>query len=81
VRGLQGQGTPLLPFDMVVFNHMSRNHLAARVPRRAACIFSRAPTLIQECETGGTRAVDYSRRHLEDTPEIHDRAGRPLVYS
>jgi xylulose-5-phosphate/fructose-6-phosphate phosphoketolase len=72
VRGFQEQGTTTTPFDMVILNGMSRYHLAAEALRRSARIFSRAPSLIQECEREIVRAVDYSRRYLEDPPEIRD---------
>jgi xylulose-5-phosphate/fructose-6-phosphate phosphoketolase len=72
VRGFQEQGTTTTPFDMVILNGMSRYHLAAEALRRSVRIFSRAPSLIQECEREIVRAVDYSHRHLEDAPEIRD---------
>jgi xylulose-5-phosphate/fructose-6-phosphate phosphoketolase len=72
VRGFQEQGTTTTPFDMVVLNGMSRYHLAAEALRRSTRIFNRAPALIQACETLITKAVAYSREHLEDLPEISD---------
>jgi xylulose-5-phosphate/fructose-6-phosphate phosphoketolase len=72
VRGFQEQGTTTTPFDMVVLNGMSRYHLAAEALRRSTRIFNRAPALIQTCETLITKAVAYSREHLEDLPEISD---------
>ncbi|MHB8647535.1 MAG: phosphoketolase family protein [Thermomicrobiales bacterium] len=70
VRGFQEQGTTTTPFDMVVLNGMSRYHLAAEALRRSERIFSRAPALIQTCENVITKAVAYSREHLEDPLEI-----------
>ncbi|MDQ2785847.1 MAG: phosphoketolase family protein [Chloroflexota bacterium] len=70
VRGFREQGTTTTPFDMVVLNGMSRYHLAAEALRRSGRIFNRAPALIQTCETLITKAVAYSREHLEDISEI-----------
>ena len=70
VRGFNEQGTTTTPFDMVVLNEMSRYHLAAEALRRSRRVLNRAPALIQRCETEIAQAVDYSRRHLEDPPEI-----------
>ena len=72
VRGFNEQGTTTTPFDMVVLNGMSRYHLAAEALRRSRRVLNRAPALIQQCETEIARAVDYSRRYLEDPPEIRD---------
>jgi xylulose-5-phosphate/fructose-6-phosphate phosphoketolase len=72
VRGFQEQGTTTTPFDMVILNGMSRYHLAAEALRRARRIFNRAPALIQQCEREIVRAVDYTRRYLEDPPDIRD---------
>ncbi len=72
VRGFQEQGTTTTPFDMVILNGMSRYHLAAEALRRSRRVLNRAPALIQQCETEIARAVDYSRRYLEDPPEIRD---------
>jgi len=70
VRGFQEQGTTTTPFDMVVLNGMSRYHLAAEALRRSRRLFDAAPALIQTCETLITKAVAYTREHLEDPPEI-----------
>ncbi len=70
VRGFEEQGTTTTPFDMVVLNHMSRYNLAAEALRRSAHVYNRAPALIQECATAISKAVAYSRVHLEDPPEI-----------
>ena len=72
VRGFREQGTTTTPFDMVVLNGMSRYHLAAEALRRTTHLFNRAPALIQTCEDLIVKAVNYSRLHLEDPPEIRD---------
>jgi xylulose-5-phosphate/fructose-6-phosphate phosphoketolase len=73
VRGFKEQGTTTTPFDMVLLNGMSRYHLAAEALRRSARQREdRTPTLISKCESLIARARAYSRRHLEDLPEIRD---------
>jgi xylulose-5-phosphate/fructose-6-phosphate phosphoketolase len=77
VRGFNEQGTTTTPFDMVVMNGMSRYHLCIEALRRASEAAGsraqdRAPTLISECEALISRAIAYSREHLEDPPEIRD---------
>jgi xylulose-5-phosphate/fructose-6-phosphate phosphoketolase len=73
VRGFREQGTTTTPFDMVVLNGMSRYHLAAEALRRSAPQREdRTPTLISELEASISRAMAYSREHLEDPLEIRD---------
>ncbi len=71
VRGFNEQGTTTTPFDMVVLNGMSRYHLCIEALRRAPRV-REAQRLIAECNRLITRAVEYSREHLEDVPEIRD---------
>jgi xylulose-5-phosphate/fructose-6-phosphate phosphoketolase len=75
VRGFSEQGTTTTPFDMVILNGMSRYHLAMDAlkyidPGRRAQ--NRAPTLISELEAQVSRATAYSRKHMQDLPEIRD---------
>ena len=72
VRGFNEQGTTTTPFDMVVLNGMSRYHLCIEALRRVPRIREQAQYLIAECNSLISRAVSYSREHLEDVPEITD---------
>ena len=38
-----------MPFDMVVLNETSRNHLAIEALRRAKCVLLNAELLVDEC--------------------------------
>jgi xylulose-5-phosphate/fructose-6-phosphate phosphoketolase len=68
VRGFNEQGTTTTPFDMVVLNNMSRYHLCIEAIKRAAR--AGMPTPLAELHSLIAKAVDYSRQHLEDLPEI-----------
>ncbi len=72
VRGFNEQGTTTTPFDMVVLNRMSRYHLAIEALNRAGSERPGSPELIAGLESLITKAVAYSREHLEDAPEIRD---------
>ncbi len=72
VRGFNEQGTTTTPFDMVVLNQMSRYHLAISVLKYAPRVRGLAAPLVDECTTLIQRAVQYSREHFEDMPEIRD---------
>jgi xylulose-5-phosphate/fructose-6-phosphate phosphoketolase len=72
VRGFNEQGTTTTPFDMVVLNGMSRYHLCIEALRRVPQLYDRAETLMDTCNNMITKAVTYSREHLEDMPEIRD---------
>ncbi len=72
VRGFNEQGTTTTPFDMVVLNGMSRYHLASLAIEFASRIRPQAGTLMAECRSLIQKAVEYSRQHLEDMPEIRD---------
>jgi len=70
VRGFNEEGTTTTPFDMVVLNGMSRFHLASLALRRARRDDPRTPDLRERCQRMIDEAVQYSRDHLEDQPEI-----------
>jgi xylulose-5-phosphate/fructose-6-phosphate phosphoketolase len=70
VRGFREQGTTTTPFDMVVFNGMSRYHLAAEALRRSGR--DGVQDLILECDASIEAAVAYSQEHFEDSPEIRN---------
>jgi xylulose-5-phosphate/fructose-6-phosphate phosphoketolase len=72
VRGFNEQGTTTTPFDMVILNGMSRYHLASLAVEFASRIRPQAPRLMAECQRLITEAVEYSRQHLEDSPEIRN---------
>jgi xylulose-5-phosphate/fructose-6-phosphate phosphoketolase len=72
VRGFIEQGTTTTPFDMVVLNEMSRYHLAIAALKYATRVRGLAAPLVDECNTLIQRAVQYSREHFEDMPEIRD---------
>jgi xylulose-5-phosphate/fructose-6-phosphate phosphoketolase len=77
VRGFMEQGTTTTPFDMVVLNEMSRYHLAMEALRRSTRIRPQSPGLIMELQSSIAKAVQYSREHLEDMPEIRDWTWSP----
>jgi xylulose-5-phosphate/fructose-6-phosphate phosphoketolase len=70
VRGFQEQGTTTTPFDMVILNGMSRYHLAGEAIRRVARPIPQSAELLAELQMLIDQAVDYSREHLQDQPEI-----------
>jgi xylulose-5-phosphate/fructose-6-phosphate phosphoketolase len=72
VRGFNEQGTTTTPFDMVVMNGMSRFHLAAAALRRVGRREVDTAALTAQLEEMIGAAVEYSRTHLEDPPEIRD---------
>jgi xylulose-5-phosphate/fructose-6-phosphate phosphoketolase len=59
---------------MVVLNHMSRYHLADMAIRFALPDDERAHTLRAELRDCIDNAVQYTRDHFEDPPEIRDWA-------
>jgi xylulose-5-phosphate/fructose-6-phosphate phosphoketolase len=79
VRGFNEQGTTTTPFDMVVLNGMSRYDLAIEALKRARRLRPQAPDLIAELRTLITDAVEYSRQHFEDLPEIRDWTFTPAT--
>jgi xylulose-5-phosphate/fructose-6-phosphate phosphoketolase len=72
VRGFNEQGTTTTPFDMVVLNEMSRYHLSIEALKRATRVRRQSAGLIEELRSSIDKAVEYSREHLEDMPEIRD---------
>ena len=72
VRGFNEQGTTTTPFDMVILNGMSRYHLCIEALRRSALPAEVTRPLIARLHALITEAVDYSRQHLEDQPEIRN---------
>jgi xylulose-5-phosphate/fructose-6-phosphate phosphoketolase len=70
VRGFNEQGTTTTPFDMVVLNQMSRYHLAMEAINRSPRVRPQAAGFTSELNSLIERAVQYSREHLEDMPEI-----------
>src|SRR5579884_1844691 len=72
VRGFMEQGTTTTPFDMVVLNEMSRYDLAIAALRRSPRLRLQASGLITRLEHLRAQAVQYSREHLEDMPEIQN---------
>ena len=72
VRGFNEQGTTTTPFDMVILNGMSRYHLAIEAIKRTSRIRPQASGQLAELNSLIARAVDYSKTHLEDQPEIRD---------
>jgi xylulose-5-phosphate/fructose-6-phosphate phosphoketolase len=72
VRGFIEQGTTTTPFDMVVLNHMSRYHLAMEALKRTPRFAPQVARLTAQLQGCIDRAVEYSREHFEDLPEIRD---------
>ncbi|HEU4995326.1 MAG TPA: phosphoketolase family protein [Gemmatimonadaceae bacterium] len=72
VRGFNEQGTTTTPFDMVVMNGMSRFHLAALAVEFSRLPEDRIKALKALLEQRIVDAVEYSREHFEDKPEIRD---------
>jgi xylulose-5-phosphate/fructose-6-phosphate phosphoketolase len=70
VRGFNEQGTTTTPFDMVVLNHMSRYHLCIEALKRVPRVSPQSGRLIADLQALIDRAVEYSRQHFEDEPEI-----------
>jgi xylulose-5-phosphate/fructose-6-phosphate phosphoketolase len=71
VRGFMEQGTTTTPFDMVALNEMSRYHLCIEALRRAAPDGEkRFAKQIADCRAQLVAAVEYSREHMEDPPEL-----------
>jgi len=68
VRGFNEQGTTTTPFDMVVLNGMSRYDLAIEAVKRAT--HPGMPIPQAELHSLIAKAVEYSKEHLEDQPEI-----------
>jgi len=68
VRGFNEQGTTTTPFDMVILNGMSRYDLAIEAVKRA----TRPGMPIPQAELHSliAQALEYSREHLEDMPDI-----------
>ena len=57
---------------MVVLNGMSRYDLAIEAIKRVDRVHAEAPAAIAELHSLTALAVQYSREHLEDEPEIRD---------
>jgi xylulose-5-phosphate/fructose-6-phosphate phosphoketolase len=72
VRGFNEQGTTTTPFDMVVLNQISRYHVAMAAIRRVPRVRDRTPALVAQCQAEIDAAVNYSRQHFEDPPEIQN---------
>jgi xylulose-5-phosphate/fructose-6-phosphate phosphoketolase len=72
VRGYVEEGTATTPFDMVVWNGLSRYHLAMEALRRAPRMREHAPALVEECRAMLARHQAHRRAHFEDLPEIRD---------
>jgi xylulose-5-phosphate/fructose-6-phosphate phosphoketolase len=65
------------PFDMVVLNGMSRYHLATEAIKRTRAIYPRSEVLLAELQASIAQAVQYSKDHFEDLPEISDWRWKP----
>jgi len=72
VRGFNEQGTTTTPFDMVVLNEMSRFHLAILALEFSPIAEARRDSLIADFRQRINDAVQYSREHFDDQPEIRD---------
>ncbi len=72
VRGFMEQGTTTTPFDMVVRNKMSRYHLAILALEHSSLPEDRTKSVIAELHEKIRDAVQYTRKHFEDIPEIHN---------
>jgi xylulose-5-phosphate/fructose-6-phosphate phosphoketolase len=72
VRGFNEQGTTTTPFDMVVLNHMSRYDLCIEALKRVPRVRPQSGRLVAELQLLIDQAVEYSRQHFEDVPEITD---------
>ncbi len=72
VRGFNEQGTTTTPFDMVVLNEMSRFHLAILALEYSPIEEARRRSLIADLRRRIHDAVQYSRDHFDDQPEIRD---------
>jgi xylulose-5-phosphate/fructose-6-phosphate phosphoketolase len=72
VRGFNEQGTTTTPFVMVVLNHMSRYHLCIAALQRVPRVRPQAGRLVADLQLLIDQAVEYSRQHFEDVPEISD---------
>ena len=72
VRGFNEQGTTTTPFDMVILNQISRYHIAMTALKRAERFRDRSQPLIDACESAIAAAIDYSREHFEDPPDIQN---------
>jgi xylulose-5-phosphate/fructose-6-phosphate phosphoketolase len=72
VRGFNEQGTTTTPFDMVVLNHMSRYDLCIEALKRVPRVRPQSGRLVAELQLLTDQAVEYSRQHFEDVPEITD---------
>ena len=72
VRGFNEQGTTTTPFDMVVLNEMSRFHLAILALEFAPIPEARRDPLTADLKQRIDDAVQYSREHFDDQPDIRD---------
>ena len=73
VRGFNEEGTTTTPFDMVVRNGMSRDHLCLEALHRTGARGEReGAALAAHCRAMLERHPDYIREHLEDMPEVRD---------
>lgn len=72
VRGFNEQGTTTTPFDMVVLNEMSRFHLASLAVKFSGLSPHKIAPLREGLGRRIIEAVQYTRDHFEDPPEIRD---------
>jgi xylulose-5-phosphate/fructose-6-phosphate phosphoketolase len=72
VHGFNEQGTTTTPFDMVVLNRMSRNHLALDAIHHARQLVAGSDRLVSHCEEQLARHQGYVVEHMQDAPEIRD---------
>jgi xylulose-5-phosphate/fructose-6-phosphate phosphoketolase len=57
---------------MVVLNGMSRYHLCMEALRRTTRLGGRAADLTARCLEAIESAVEHSREHMEDPPDVRD---------
>ncbi|MCH9631140.1 MAG: Xylulose-5-phosphate phosphoketolase [Chlamydiia bacterium] len=70
VRGYIEEGTTTTPFDMVVFNDMSRFHLASHAISLIPRFKEESSAYTEECKKKLKEHKDYIYEHGEDLPEI-----------
>ncbi|AWF81965.1 phosphoketolase [Microbulbifer sp. A4B17] len=72
VRGYIEEGGTTTPFDMVVFNEMSRFHLAIDVAKQAPVSTDGVSELISKCQMKIDQHLSYIDKYGEDLPEIRN---------
>ena len=72
VRGFIEQGTTTTPFDMVMRNRASRDHLVIDAINNARRTPPGASDLKDYCQAMLARHEQYVVEHLEDMPEVRD---------